>query len=86
MVDQPGNLLRVQERLTYFRHPNLSCGQDLVHAIFSRLGGVSRPPFESLNISNRVGDLPENVAENIRIIREMMGAPRVMFLEQSHGD
>jgi YfiH family protein len=86
MADQLGNLLRVQEPFTYFRHPNLSRGRDLVHAIFSRLGGVSGPPFESLNISYRVGDLPENVTANIRIIREVMGATRVMFLEQSHGD
>ena len=37
-----------------------------VHGIFTRQGGVSRPPYDSLNVSLSVGDDPDHVAENRR--------------------
>lgn len=39
---------------------------ELRHAVFTRLGGVSSEPFESLNFGGTVGDSPKNVAENHR--------------------
>jgi hypothetical protein len=36
------------------------------HAILTRVGGVSDPPFETLNLGHSVGDAPEAVAENHR--------------------
>lgn len=36
------------------------------HAFFTRLGGVSRPPLDSLNFALNVGDAAEAVAENVR--------------------
>lgn len=36
------------------------------HAFFTRHGGVSAPPFHTLNLSWSVGDAEEAVAENIR--------------------
>ena len=38
--------------------------EGLGHAVFTRLGGVSRGPFASLNVGNTVGDDEEAVAEN----------------------
>jgi polyphenol oxidase len=35
------------------------------HAFFTRRGGVSEGPFESLNLSPEVGDRPEHVRENL---------------------
>ena len=32
---------------------------------FTRLGGVSEPPYDSLNVSRKVGDDPEAVDENL---------------------
>jgi YfiH family protein len=37
---------------------------NLAHAIFTRQGGVSQAPFESLNLSIVVGDDDQDVAEN----------------------
>ena len=34
------------------------------HALFTRLGGVSQPPLDSLNMSSAVGDLPAVLATN----------------------
>jgi len=36
----------------------------LVHAVFTRHGGVSLPPLDSLNVSYSVGDDPMAIAEN----------------------
>jgi YfiH family protein len=39
-------------------------GGGLVHAIFTRHGGVSDSPWQSLNVGGTVGDEPERVQEN----------------------
>jgi hypothetical protein len=57
----------------------------------TRSGGVSRAPFDSLNLGDHVGDDPAAVAENRRRLRERLagagpGAPaRPVFLQQVHG-
>jgi YfiH family protein len=38
--------------------------EGLVHAVFTRLGGVSSEPFDTLNVSHNVGDDEAAVAEN----------------------
>lgn len=53
---------------------------------FTRLGGVSQPPFDSLNVSIKVGDDPEAVAENIEIIREGLGNVPSAWVKQVAGD
>jgi YfiH family protein len=57
------------------------------HAFFSRRGGVSKGPYESLNFSITVGDDPGNVARNLELGAEALGvtAARVYFLSQVHG-
>ena len=39
-------------------------GQAINQAVFTRQGGVSLAPFESLNVGSTVGDDPSHVAEN----------------------
>ena len=36
------------------------------HGFFTRLGGISPEPFDSLNMATTVGDMNENVLENLR--------------------
>ena len=57
------------------------------HAFFTRNGGVSTGPFESLNFSVTVGDHPDNVRENLaRAARELDIDPeKLFFLSQVHG-
>ncbi|MCG7311030.1 peptidoglycan editing factor PgeF [Brachybacterium sp. ACRRE] len=55
-------------------------------ALFTtRLGGVSEPPFDGLNLAHHVGDAPEAVTRNRELIAERIGAPLV-FVEQVHSD
>jgi YfiH family protein len=55
-------------------------------AVTLRTGGVSRPPFESLNLAAHVGDDPEAVAENRARVRRALELPREpVWLTQVHG-
>ncbi len=44
-------------------------GPGLLHALVTRLGGVSRGPYASLNLGSTVGDDPAAVQENLRRLR-----------------
>jgi polyphenol oxidase len=58
-----------------------------VRAAFTlRTGGVSAPPYDSLNLSARVGDAAACVAENRRRVRDRLGLPaEPAWVEQVHG-
>jgi polyphenol oxidase len=56
----------VYDRLTYYQFDDLAAAPTVYHGIFTRMGGVSRAPFESLNLSHSVGDDPLAVTENNR--------------------
>jgi YfiH family protein len=57
----------------------------IVHGFTTRLGGVSGPPYESLNLTTSRGDDPEAVAENRRRLRETLGIPVLALVHQVHG-
>lgn len=53
---------------------------------FTRRGGVSAPPYASLNVSRAVGDDEEAVAQNLRLVSRALGdAPRA-WAAQVAGD
>ena len=60
----------------------------LSHAVFTRLGGISRPPFATLNVGNSVGDDPAATAENhSRIYQHMrLKSDCVATGQQVHGN
>jgi YfiH family protein len=52
----------------------------------TRIGGVSKPPFDALNLGDHVGDLPSTVAENRRRLHEELQLPaEPRWLSQVHG-
>jgi polyphenol oxidase len=50
----------------------------------TRAGGVSKAPFDTLNLSRSVGDEPQAVAENRSRIEQRLGAP-LFWMHQVHG-
>jgi len=60
---------------------------DLTHGIFTRKGGVSRPPWSGLNLGGTVGDDPAAVRRNHELIYEALGVEgqRVCSVWQVHG-
>lgn len=56
-----------------------------VHALCTtRAGGISGPPYDSLNLGDHVGDDPGAVASNRQVLAQATGA-RPVFLQQVHG-
>lgn len=58
----------------------------LVHGVFARHGGVSRPPYASLNVAWNDGDDPAAVRENLSRVRKSMGIRFLASSLQVHGD
>lgn len=58
-----------------------------VHAwVTGRQGGVSRAPFTSFNLATHVGDDPDAVAANRRVLlQQLPGVRRLQWLDQVHG-
>lgn len=50
----------------------------------TRFGGVSQPPYDSLNLGDHVGDSPVHVAENRARVAAHLPAPP-LWLSQVHG-
>lgn len=72
--------------LEYYRFDSL--GDAVVHAIFTRKGGVSPQPWSTLNLGGTVGDSRENVVENRRRIFETLGIKVASIFDvwQVHSD
>ena len=75
-------------RAVYLECEKLSESGDVIHAFLSRKGGFSNPPFNSLNLSYRVGDNDEIVLKNYRTVGKNFGINYEHFItvNQSHGD
>lgn len=60
----------------------------LAHGISTRFGGVSKPPFASLNMALHVGDCAADVCENRRLFAAALDvdAARLVTPRQVHGD
>lgn len=53
---------------------------------FTRKGGVSEPPYDSLNVSVKVGDGRDAVTENLALIKSAMGGRPSAWVRQVAGD
>lgn len=58
------------------------------HGFLSRTGGISKPPFASLNFDTRDGDNIENVEHNKSMAGRLFGfdVPRLLTINQVHGN
>ncbi|MGW8287309.1 MAG: peptidoglycan editing factor PgeF [Desulfobulbales bacterium] len=54
------------------------------HGVFNRLGGVSAAPWNSQNVSFRLGDKPEHVRANRKGIKKRLGCDRLVSAKQVH--
>lgn len=72
-------------KIVHFQFPRLAQDPGLVHAVFTRRGGVSTPPFSSLNTSYGTGDAPDRVRRNLSTILNVMGGKYILYLNQVHG-
>ncbi|MBW2070180.1 MAG: peptidoglycan editing factor PgeF [Deltaproteobacteria bacterium] len=71
--------------IPFYRFRQLAECEAAGHAIFTRLGGVSPPPFDSLNVGYNTGDKAANVRQNLARITMVTGSSRLLFSRQVHG-
>ena len=73
--------------VTFFTFDLLGGIPGMVHAVSTRSGGVSRAPFDSLNLAFHVGDDPEAVLENRERFAAAVGftCDEVVTTRQVHG-
>jgi YfiH family protein len=57
----------------------------LRHGTFTRHGGCSAAPFDSLNVAFGIGDNPANIRRNRGRIERAMNLERSIYLDQVHG-
>lgn len=76
--------LRSAHGVPLLSFPHLAAA-GVAHGVSTRLGGVSGPPFDALNLSLAVGDAPEDVAVNRRrwiaaldVAAERVAQPRLV--------
>lgn len=85
---QDGFMLQQSGELAYLTVPSFTATGLVAHAFSTRLGGVSRVPYHSLNLGLHVGDEPQQVVENRQRICQALGTQltRLVAGEQVHGD
>jgi YfiH family protein len=64
----------------------LSQVPDLIHGFFTRHGGVSEPPYDTLNVVWSNGDSKDAVRENLHRIKDVLQLDRLVEAPQVHGD
>ncbi len=64
---------------------HFSAVEGLAHGFLGRPGGISPPPYESLNLSIATGDSEANVRANLKGVRDAYGFDRLATVHQVHG-
>jgi hypothetical protein len=73
--------------LIYYRFANLASYGEVLHGVFTRLGGVSSAPYDALNVGHSVGDDHEAVETNHDLICQALSISRedIATAHQVHG-
>jgi len=73
--------------IVFYQFASLAQHADVLHAVFTRIGGKSSGAFHSLNVGQRVGDEPTAVQANHDLIFRTLGIEReqVVTARQVHG-
>ena len=71
--------------IPYLEFPRLASFTELLHAVYTRHGGMSQGSFHSLNVGPLTGDSQGNVRSNLEIIRTTLGARSLKSVQQVHG-
>ncbi len=78
-------ILKEKNGISFFQFPNLARFSGIQHGIFTRKGGNSSKPFNSLNVTLGLGDSETAVKQNRSDISQAMGVKELVFANQVHG-
>lgn len=77
--------VNILSKLSYLTFEHLSRYPEIVHGSFSRKGGVSKSPYDGLNVSFDVGDAPASVLANCQLIKDELKIANLIQSKQTHG-
>jgi YfiH family protein len=75
---------QVENSVPFYKFNLLCQFGELEHLVFTRLGGVSTPPFASLNVSYDTGDKASKVRENLGLVRDSTNCSSLIYARQNH--
>lgn len=73
-----------QNGISYLQFDLLLNCQELFHAVFLRQGGVSKGPFESLNLAYEIQDQEACVQENLKRVKDLIKIQDLVYARQVH--
>ena len=71
--------------MPFYQFTHLAARAGIRHGIFTRNGGSSPAPFNSLNVSYGIGDDDSRVAANRRVIGHCFSGAEPVYAHQVHG-
>ena len=84
-MDDPTLIRSLRADTTCFQFAGLARFPELTHGVFSRKGGLSRAPFDELNVAFSVGDHPDTVRENRHLVAKAGDCRYTVYAHQVHG-
>ena len=80
--------MRIKNGFPYFEIPEMAKIGWIQHGFLTRMGGVSLPPYHSLNLGSNRGDQGEHVSQNKNLIAKAFGfdPKRLILLRQMQKD
>lgn len=85
MEDNDRLATMVRNGTSFLQFNRLAEFDDIEHAVFTRHGGCSQPPFDSLNITYGLGDEDLSVRCNRQRVAQALGGQKLVFAHQVHG-
>ena len=82
------SLLKIRNGLPCLEIPEMTQLRWIRHAFLTRKGGISPPPYDTLNLSENNGDWKEHVSGNRNLVAKTFGFDlnRLILLHQNHQD
>lgn len=79
-------IINTDNQVTYLTYPSLSEHSDFIHAFSTRLGGVSKGIYSSMNLSFTRGDDDDSVRANFRRFADAVGVSydSIVMSDQTH--
>ena len=71
--------------ISFYQFEHLAGCPEIRHGCFTRIGGTSPAPFDSLNVAAGIGDASGNVRENRSRVCRCLGSRHLVFARQVHG-
>jgi len=72
--------------IIYYEFEHLANTSLVNHCFSTRIGGVSKSPYNDMNLAYHMGDNPADVDENFRLISEVVGFnhQKIVMTDQNH--